>query len=223
MLATLRTIWQADSAFPSGGFAFSYGIEGVSALQPNMGLRGFEQLVAAMLRQRWASYDRIALLRAFRAHGDLAAVAAVDRDVETTTMIETLRTGSCRHGASFLASHARLGEPLAVALRDAVNRGECLGHIAVMQGAIWSALGLDERHAQLCSGYTAAAGPIAAAVRLGVIGALQGQGVLQRLLPLIEELVSCTLPAELEMESFIPFLDIGAARHAQADLRLFAN
>ena len=111
MLATLRTIWQADSAFPSGAFAFSYGIEGLIALRPDMSLRDFEQLVAATLRRRWASYDRIALLRAHRARGDLAAIAAVDRDVEASTMIETLRKGSCRHGASFLASHARLGEP----------------------------------------------------------------------------------------------------------------
>ena len=223
MLATLRTIWQADSAFPSGAFAFSYGIEGLIALRPDMSLRDFEQLVAATLRRRWASYDRIALLRAHRARGDLAAIAAVDRDVEASTMIETLRKGSCRHGASFLASHARLGEPLAVTLRGAVSRGDCLGHVAVMQGAVWSALGLDEQCVQLCSGYTAAAGLVTAAVRLGAVGALQGQSVLQRLLPLIEELVSHTLPAEPELESFMPFLDIAAARHARADLRLFAN
>ena len=223
MLAMLRTIWQADSAFPSGAFAFSYGVEWMIALQPEMSLRDFEQLIVAMLRQRWATYDRIALLRAFRAHGDLVAIAAVDRDVEASIMIEAFRRGSCRHGASFLASHARLGEPLALALRGAVNRGECLGHIAVMQGAVWSALGLDEQHTQLCSGYTTVAGLITAAVRLGTIGALQGQGVLQRLLPLIEELALCTPPAELEMESFMPVLDIAAARHAQADLRLFAN
>jgi len=28
---------------------------------------------------------------------------------------------------------------------------------------------------------------------------------------------------EAEMESFLPFLDIASARHAQSDLRLFAN
>jgi urease accessory protein len=223
MLSTLHAIWQADGAFPSGAFAFSYGIEGAIALRPDMSLPEFETLVAAMLRQRWASYDRVAMLRGFRAGGDLAEIAAVDREVEASTLIEALRTGSRRNGASFLASHARLGEPVAVALREAVKSGECLGHIAVMQGAVWSSLGIDEPLAQLCSGYTAASGVITAAIRLGAIGALQGQAVLQRCLPLIEQLAAEDISDDVELSSFVPFLDIATARHAQADLRLFAN
>jgi urease accessory protein len=223
MLSILHAIWQADSAFPSGAFAFSYGIEGALALHRDMGVRDFEALVMAMLRQRWASYDRVAMLRGFRAKGDLVAIAAVDREVEASTLIEALRTGSRRNGASYLASHARLGTPLAVALRDTVKAGDCLGHIAVMQGAVWSELGLDERLAQLCSGYTAVSGVVTAAVRLGAVGALQGQGILQRCLPRIEQLVAQDVPDDVELSSFVPSLDIAAARHAQADLRLFAN
>jgi urease accessory protein len=223
MLSMLRAIWQADGTFPSGGFAFSYGLEGVVALHGSMGPRELEQLVVTVLRQRWATYDRIALLRAFRAGGDLAAIAAIDNEVEASTLIEALRVGSRRNGASFLASHARLGDELAIALRDAARSGECLGHIAVMQGAVWSALGLDEELAQLTSGYAAASGLIAAAVRLSAIGALQGQAVLRNCLPLIESLASRSVVEGTEMESFLPFLDIASARHAQADLRLFAN
>jgi urease accessory protein len=223
MLSTLRAIWQADGAFPSGAFAFSYGIEGAIALRRITSLPDFEALVGAMLKQRWAGYDRIAMLRSYRAQGDLTAIAAVDHEVEASTLIEALRTGSRRNGASFLASHARLGEPLAIGLRDAVKARDCFGHIAVMQGAIWSALGLGEPLAQLCSGYTAASGVITAAVRLGVVGALQGQGVLLRCLPLIEELASRDTSDDVELSSFIPFLDIAAARHVQADVRLFAN
>jgi urease accessory protein len=223
MLATLRAIWQADGAFPSGAFAFSYGLEGALALRGKITPREFEQLVMTILRQRWASYDRIAMLRAFRASGDLAAIAAIDREVEASTLVEALRNGSRRNGASFLASHASLGDELALALRDAIRRAECLGHIAVMQGAIWSAARLTEQLAQLTSGYSVASGLIAVAVRLGAIGALRGQAVLKACLPLIEELASLPTPDEMEMESFIPFLDIASARHAQADLRLFAN
>jgi urease accessory protein len=223
MLSTLHAIWQADSAFPSGAFAFSYGIEGAIGLHPDMGLQEFEALIAAMLRQRWASYDRVAMLRGFRAGGDLARIATIDREVEASTLIEALRTGSRRNGASFLASHARLGEPLAVALRESVRVGDTLGHIAVMQGAVWSALGIDDALAQLCSGYTTACGVITAAIRLGAVGALQGQSVLQHCLPLIEQLASQDVSDDLELSSFVPFLDIAAARHAQADLRLFSN
>jgi len=223
MLSTLRAIWQADGAFPSGAFAFSYGLEGAIALRRDLTARDLEQLVMTILRQRWATYDRIALLRSFRAKGDIAAIAAIDRDVEASTLVEALRTGSRRNGASFLASHASLGDELARLLRDAVRRGECLGHIAVMQGAVWSAVGLTEQLAQLTSGYAVASGLIAVAVRLGAIGALRGQAVLKACLPLIEELAARATPEGTEMESFIPFLDIASARHTQADLRLFAN
>lgn len=223
MLPLLRAIWQADAAFPIGAFAFSYGIEGALALRPDMSLGEFERLCAAVLQQRWASYDRIALQRAFRAGRDLDALAAVDREIEASTMIEALRAGSRRNGASFLAAHARLGQPLALKLRAQVKAGDCLGHIAVMQGAIWAALQLDEQHAALCSAYTVASGLITAAVRLGAVGALQGQSVLQALLPLIDALVATPLDDDAELESFIPILDIAAARHVHAELRLFAN
>lgn len=223
MLPTLRALWQADGAFPSGSFAFSYGIEGVIALRQGMEMSEFAQLIAAIIRHRWSSFDRIALLRAFRADGDLDAIAAVDREVEASTLMEALRSGSRRNGASFLASHARLHNELACHLRDAVRAGNCPGHIAVMQGAVWSALGLDEELAQLTSGYSATSGLIGAAIRLGAVGVLQGQAVLRDSLPLIEELAAEPVPDEAEMESFLPFLDIASARHEQSDLRLFAN
>jgi urease accessory protein len=223
MRSTLRALWQADGTFPSGSFGFSYGIEGAIALHQGMQTFDFAQLIAAIIRHRWSSFDRIALLRAFRANGDLEAIAAVDREVEASTLIKALRTGSCRNGASFLASHARLHNVLARRLRDAIRTGNCLGHIAVMQGAVWSVLGLDEELVQLTSGYSAISSLISAAIRLGAISVLQGQAVLQDSLSLIEELAAEPVPDGAQMESFLPFLDIASARHEQADLKLFAN
>jgi urease accessory protein len=148
---------------------------------------------------------------------------AVDREVEASMFGVTLREGSRRNGASFLASHARLGGDIALQLRQAIRSGDCLGHISVMQGAVWQAMALDEELAQLTSGYAAASGAVAAAVRLGAIGALEGQKVLAGCLPLIEQLAARPVPADAELASFLPFLEIAAARHARADLRLFAN
>jgi urease accessory protein len=223
MLPILQAIWQADGAFPSGSFAFSYGIEGVIALRPELDQAALAELAAAILRQRWLTCDRIALLKAFRAAGDLDAIADVDRTVEASTFGSTMRDGSRRNGGSFLASHARLGDATALRLRGAVRAGVCLGHIAVMQGAVWQAMGLDEGLAQLASAYGVASGVTAAAVRLGAIGAMEGQKILRGCLPMIETLVAQPVPEDAELSSYIPFLEIAAARHARADLRLFAN
>jgi urease accessory protein len=223
MLAILQAIWQADGAFPSGSFAFSYGVEGVVALRSQLDGSALAELTEAILRQRWATCDRVALVQAFRAGGDLRTIAAIDRDVEASTFGSTMREGSRRNGGSFLASHARLGEGSALRLRDAVRASVCLGHIAVMQGAVWQAMGLDEKLAQLASAYSVASGVTAAVVRLGAIGALEGQKVLRGCLPLIDRLVAQPVPDDAELSSFVPFLEIAAARHARADLRLFVN
>ncbi len=223
MLSLLQTIWQADGTFPSGSFAFSYGIEGVIALRGRIDAAGLAEMTSTILRQRWATCDRIALVRAWRAAGDLVEIAAVDRDIEASTFGKTLREGSRRNGASFLASHARLGDSTALQLSDAVHSRGCLGHIAVVQGAVWQALGLDERLIQLASGYAIASGASSAAVRLGAIGALDAQKVLAGCLPLIDELAAQQVEGDVELTSFMPFLEIAAARHARADLRLFAN
>lgn len=222
-MSVLHALWQADGAFPSGSFAFSYGIEGAVGLRPGMSADQLAQLVMTTIRHRWAGSDRIAVVHAFRANGEIAAIAAVDHEVEASSLFAAMRNGSRRNGAAFLTSHARLGNGLARALLKAVRTGECLGHIAVMQGAVWSAVGLDERLSQLTSGYTVASGLISAVVRLGVMGVLEGQVVLRDCLPLIEQLAADPVANDAEMESFVPFLDIASARHAQADLRLFAN
>jgi urease accessory protein len=223
MLSVLQTIWQADGTFPSGSFAFSYGVEGVVALRSKLDASALAELAATVIRQRWQTCDRVALVRAFRAADDLHTIAAIDLDVEASTFGSTLREGSRRNGGSFLASHARLGDGVALKLREAVRSGACLGHIAVMQGAVWHAMGLDERLAQLASAYGVASGVTAAAVRLGAIGALDGQKILRGCLPLIDTLVARPVPDDAGLSSFVPFLEIAAARHARADLRLFAN
>jgi urease accessory protein len=223
MLSMLQAIWQADGAFPSGSFAFSWGVEGVVAARPDLDQGALAELTATIIRQRWLTCDRVALVQAFRAGGNLDAIADIDRNVEASTFGSTMRDGSRRNGGSFLASHARLGDVTALRLRAAVRSGICLGHIAVMQGAVWQAMGLDELLAQLASAYGVASGVIAAAVRLGAIGALDGQKILRGCLPLIETLVADPVPDDAQLSSFIPFLEIAAARHARADLRLFAN
>jgi urease accessory protein len=223
MLSILHAIWQADGSFPSGSFAFSYGVEGVVALRSKLDRTALAELTATVIRQRWLTSDRIALVRAFRAAGDLHAIAAIDRDVEASTFGSTMRDGSRRNGGSFLASHARLGEAAALQLREAARSGVCLGHIAVMQGAVWQAMGFDEKLAQLASAYGVASSVTAAALRLGAVGALEGQKVLRGCLPLIDALVAQPVPDHAELSSFVPFLEIAAARHARADLRLFVN
>ena len=223
MSGFLTALQLADSAFPSGSFAFSNGIEGLAALGVVLDCDGLAAVVATTIRHRWASADRVAMVHAHRAGDDLAAVAAIDAAVEAASFAKPLRSGSRRNGGALLAAHVRLGTRLAFDLRSSIDAGRALGHLPVVQGFIWAKLGISEQDAVAISGYTTAAGLVAAAVRLGQIGAIEAQTVLTSAIRVVAETAEREIPQDLELASFTPWLDIAAARQARAQVRLFAN
>jgi urease accessory protein len=228
MIGLLTALQQADSAFPSGSFAFSNGIEGLVAnSKTGVGARldrnALAAIVTAVLRHRWESADRVALVQAHRAGDDFAAIAAVDEALEVSTLAEPLRTGSKRNGAALLAAHVRLATPGAAGLRAHIDAGQARGHLPVVQGFVWRALGLSEDLAVAVSGYTMAAGLVMAAVRLGRIGAIDAQAALASALAVMTELAQAPVAPDTAIASFMPWLDSAVARHARASLRLFVN
>lgn len=224
MTALLLALWQGDSAFPSGSFAFSNGLEGAVALGGPLDRRRLAQLVANTLRFRWASADRLALMRAYRTT-EMPRIGALDRLFEAATTAAPLRSGSRRNGSAFLLAHSRLGTPGAADLRAAVASGQALGHLPVAQGWVWRHCEMDEPSAVATSAYTMATSMVQAAVRLGALGAIEAQGALRDSLPLIVALASAK-PEVDEAPAFstmTPWIDIAGARHSRAPLRLFSN
>ena len=153
----------------------------------------------------------------------LDAIAAADAALEAAILVQPLREGSRRNGMALLAAHERLGTAGASPLRAACRDGRCLGHLAVMQGALFRAIGMDLPAAIAAAGYGAAASLVTAAVRLGRVGAIEGQRALSGVLPLLAHLASHPPPPDAVPEAFLPLLDIAAARHARAGMRLFAT
>ena len=223
MLSLLPALQQADAAFPSGGFAFSNGVEGLDAMGAPLDGPALAGVMEAVLRHRWAPSDRIALVQAWRAGSDLARLAEIGRALEAATLPESLRRGSRRNGAALLAAHVRLGTPGATALHAALQAETILGHLPVLQGALWRAAGLDEDAATQVSGYTVASGLASAAVRLGCLGALPAQAALRDALPLIAALSRGPVPGIDRLGGGLPWLDIACARQQGASLRLFAS
>ncbi len=223
-MSDLLTILQhADSAFPSGSFAFSNGIEGLAAMDAPLDRSGLHDAVAMILRHRWATSDRIAVALAHRSGDDFGKLAEIDQAVEAATLAEPLRSGSKRNGNALLAAHNRLGTRGAADLRSQIEAGNAHGHLPLVQGFVWRARGISETNAIMVSGYSTASGLIAAAVRLGRIGAVEAQAVLAALLCAIADLASSRVPPDAKIESFMPFVDIAASRQARAHLRLFAS
>jgi urease accessory protein len=220
--ALLTILQHADSAFPSGSFAFSNGVEGLAAINAPLDRSGLRDIVAMVLQHRWATSDRVAVMRAHRAGENFDELAVLDQAVEAATLSEPLRSGSKRNGNALLAAHTRLGTPGAGELRAQVTAEKLHGHLPVVQGFLWRAHGMTGSDAMTVSGYTTASGLIAAAVRLGRIGAVEAQAVLAALLPTIAALSTPVAP-DARIESFLPWVDAAASRQAHAHLRLFAS
>ena len=221
--ALLLALQHADGQFPSGGFAFSQGLEASALLGETLGGWDLTDFILVQLRHRWAEADRVALIRAHRLGADLAGLVALDLEVEASTFMEGLRAGSRRNGMALLTTHARVGTPGAAAYRALVREGTGRGHLAVAQGLLWRAVGLDEAAAVAMSGYQAAAALLTAAVRLGLTGALEGQALLTGVLPVIAGICREPVTGEAPIRSFAPLAEIAVAFHRGGGQRLFSN
>lgn len=219
----LLALQHADSQFPSGGFAFSQGLEASSQLERRLGTFNLENFVSTQIAHRWSIADRVALVRAHRCGNDFAALAELDAEVEASTFSDLLRTGSRRNGIGLLTSHARIGTPGAEHYRTLVRSRSAYGHLPVVQGYVWRSLGLDEATAALMSGYQAAASLTTAAVRLGVAGAIEAQVLLARSLSLVETFAGIPVANDEPIRSFVPLAEIAVAMHGASGQRLFSN
>lgn len=219
----LTALQHGDSQFPSGGFAFSQGLEASSQLADRLGGFDLAGFVETQIRHRWAGADRVALVRAYRLAGAIGLLADLDREVEAATFIEGLRAGSRRNGGAFLTTHARIGTTGAAAYRAMVQQGQACGHLAVVQGLLWGALGLDEESVVTMAGYQAVASLATAAVRLGIVGAIEAQSVMTTALRIVAEMCDDPVVDDQPLRSFTPLAEIAVALHGTSGQRLFSN
>jgi urease accessory protein len=217
----LAALQHGDSAFPGGGFAFSWGIEGLVADELVRTVDDLEWVVEDLLLGRWAPFDRVALRGAFAAGSDLDRVTALDREVEAGTLVAGLREGSRRAGRALLGVHVRLATPGGAAYRTMIESG-APGHLAVVQGLVWRGLGLSVVSAETLAAWGLVWALVSAAVRLDVIGHVAAQALLTRLRPRIAALLAAPPPVA-PLHAFTPLADIAVARHARRDVRLFTN
>lgn len=216
----LLALQMGDSAYPSGAFALSWGLETLKA--EGLANDGDDVLAfaRAQLARRWATADRVWLRRAALA-ADVAALAALDREVEAMTLARELRQGSRRAGRALLRSHASSPSPLVAGYRAALAGGAALGHLATVQGVVWRAAGLDVAALEAVSAWTLAAGIAQSAVRLALMGPLQAQAMLATLRGELARLLQSPPPPAAH--AFTPAAEIAAMRHETGTARLFAN
>lgn len=218
-LAFARLLQHGDSFFPGGAASFSWGLETLSADGQVTSAAQVEAFIAGQLAGRWATFDWPVTLHAFGHANDLDELARVDHLVEAQTLARELRDGSRRAGAALLGVHAQLGTAQAVAYR----KHDAPGHLAVVQGLLWHGSAIDREALGALSAHTLCFGLLGAAIRLGVIGHVDGQRILQAMALIIEGELTRPPRSIDEIFAFTPRTEIASMGHEIAETRLFMN
>jgi len=214
-LSTIRAMQLSDSSFPTGVFAFSWGLEGALA-DGQVCKNTLVDWVCSELRTRWFRFDRIALAGGHRLSG--TELTDWFDTIDTLMPAELLRRESAQAGDALFASARALRinmDPGAVAAQI-----QGAGHFSVAHGVFLAACGLDLPSALAASALSMARGAFSTAVRLGISGAITTQRDLLGLAPLIAEMVVVPDPSELP-SGFMPLSDVALMRPRSG--RLFIN
>ena len=226
--AALLTLLQvADSGFPTGGYAFSHGIEGLVVAGVVRDEGDLTALLRVQIEETLAGIDLPALRHAHRyaVGGDLAALVRLDELLTALKPIPAARAASVRVGSRLLVSASSVvADPLVDAYQTAIAAGPARGHYAAAWGVLFAAIGLDETSAALTLGAISLQGWAAAAVRLGVIGQIAAQGIVTSLHPDVLAAVAGSSALGLDdLGATTPVLDIAGLRQPHLVGRLFAS
>lgn len=224
--ALLEGLRFADTFFPSGGYAFSSGLE--AAVQGGA-VKDSEQLaryVEDLLRGGMSRREALAVKLANRAGsaGRLEAAVKVDRELDCTKLGRESRLASRQMGRQVIkvAADQLRGKTVLKDYLDAIGGDRTPGHLAVSFGLTLGACGWKGDETVAAFLYQTAVGFVSASMRLLPIGQREGQRVLGEWLPLIDR-ISREMSTGTPMSSWSPIQDIYGMRHGSLEWRLFRS
>tara|TARA_B100000676_G_C18077491_1_gene848671 strand:+ start:1712 stop:2419 length:708 start_codon:yes stop_codon:yes gene_type:complete len=224
--ATLRLLQYGDSFFPSGTLAFSSGLETLSIQKRVTNTEELKAFIKSQLYGRWNGLDRPCLTAAFKASqgkNNIRRLIEIDKIMDCNTLPAELRSGSILGGKALLGVHKNLGTPHVSDYREIIKTGDGLGHLPVAQGICFAGCEMDYLDSQIVGMHTLVIGLSSAAIRLGIIGHIDAQRLIEFLREDIAKILSTDTVEPEDSWSFSPISDIAVMQHETQDTRLFTN
>jgi urease accessory protein len=209
----------ADSAFPSGGFAHSGGLE--AAMQA--GALASPGALARWLDDALWQAGNVSLPFVAAAHDAPSRLAELDIACDAALRNGPLNRASRTQGRAHLDACLRSfgGAPLE-AVRAAAARGP--RHLAPVFGASLAALEVARDQTLRLHLHAVARGVVSAAVRLALVGPAEAQGLQAGAVPTLDRvLADCAFVAVASQTQVAPLHDLLAGGHDLLYSRLFAS
>lgn len=225
-LSLVQGLRFVDSFFPSGGFAYSSGLE--AAVQGGA-VRNADDLSKHIEDLLWHGMGRREAMAVALAHeavskGVLRIALDADSELDAMKISRESREASRQMGRQVIriAVEQMDGHLILHDFHAAVEAERTPCHLAVSLGLALAAARWSREDAVAAYLYQTATGLMSAALKLLPIGQREGQRLLAGWMPLIAELSGQAQP-EMRMTSWSPIQDIYAMRHSRLESRLFRS
>lgn len=209
-------VWQwVDSAFPSGGFAHSAGLEAAVQIGEVSDRPSLERFFRTSLEQ----VGRAVLPLVRVAYEAPERILEWDEFCEAFTSNHVANRASRLQGRALLLAAERIFE-----LPPLSSEPQFRGHLAPVFGAVTVQLGLPLETVQRLFLFWHLRGLVAAAVRLNRLGPLEAQGWQRRMAPLGESVrVRCGQLGLDDVAQTVPLQDLWQGLHDRLPMRLFQS
>lgn len=212
-MSLLRLLQLSDSAFPTGAYAFSDGLETLTTRGEVRTPADLTAFLAGQLTHGWGAQDAPACALAWGA--DPATLAELDDLLDDLKLVPGPRAASTRVGANLRRAATHLWP-------DVVGDLPATRHHATTFGAIGHALGTPRADTvtAFVSGWLL--GRATSATRLMKLGGLDAQRCAAHCEHAAQACVHAALHATPDdLFTFIPHLDVAASEQPGLDARLF--
>lgn len=212
--------WQlADSAFPTGAFAHSWGLEAAWQHGEIGDIAAVSRFVEAAVQQ--TAFGVVPLLNAV--YQDPRRWTELDALADAFLINVVANRASRQQGRTLLATAARVwSSPEMDLAREQASR--LCAHLGPVTGVVFGAVGVPLETAQQLMLFGTARGVLSAAVRLGILGSYEAQRLQLESVPLLESW--CARSARFDEEDLAqvaPIPDLLQATHDRLYSRLFQS
>ena len=217
----------SDSAFPSGSFTLSHGLESLVYSGQIRTANDFQEFLKLLLHNKLGTSDLVALLHAYRAsvNNDFVEIHRADLRLFASTTIAQTREAQRKSGRALLMVARSIWQDSQL---ETLDTDTAAGTIQCLHPVVFAVVGrtvlLSESDTMVAFVHSFIASLALAAIRLGVLGHIQAQVVIKAIAFDIEPIIEKALAMTLEdMRSCTPAIDIAQMRHKYLDRRQFAN